>query len=102
MVVPRELYSGRLRTTVGYLRIGSFEAACVPGEMEPALAARIRATTNRPDLVIFGLVDDELGYLLREVDAHDPLYAYERLVSPGVTAGEMVSRALVGAVRWAD
>jgi len=102
MVVPRELYSGRLRSTVGYLRIGSLEAACIPGEMEPALAARIRAVTRRPDLLIFGLVDDEVGYLMREVDAHDPEYAYERLVSPGVRAGEAVFRAVAGAVGWVD
>ncbi|MHC4815089.1 MAG: neutral/alkaline non-lysosomal ceramidase N-terminal domain-containing protein [Planctomycetota bacterium] len=99
MVIPREIYDGCLRTTVGYLRIGSFEAACIPGELEPALAARIRAAVNRPDLVMFGLVDDEVGYLMREEDARDPLYLYERTVSPGVWAGEQVSTALVGAVR---
>ena len=99
MVIPREVYDGCLRSTVGYLRIGSFEAVCIPGEMEPALAARIRAAVQRPDLVFFGLVDDEVGYLMREVDARDPLYTYERLVSPGPRAGEMVSAALVGATR---
>jgi hypothetical protein len=99
MVIPRELYDGHLRSSVSYLRLGSFEAACVPGEMEPGLAARIRAATHRPDLVIFGLVDDEVGYLLAEKDAHDPLFLYERTVSPGVGAGEMVSNALVGTVR---
>lgn len=99
MVIPRELYQGHLRSSVGYLRLGTFEAACVPGEMEPGLANRIRADSHRPDLVIFGLVDDEVGYLLAEKDARDPLFLYERTVSPGPLAGEMVSGALVGAVR---
>ncbi len=98
MVIPRELYSGCLRSTIGYLRLGSFEAVCVPGEMEPGLAARVRATTHRPDLVIFGLCDDEVGYLLAEKDAHDPLFAYERSVSPGPAAGRIVSTALAGAM----
>ncbi|MEE9128272.1 MAG: neutral/alkaline non-lysosomal ceramidase N-terminal domain-containing protein, partial [Planctomycetota bacterium] len=57
MVIPRELYDGCIRSSVGYMRIGSLEAICVPGEMEPALAARIRAAARRPDLLIFGLVD---------------------------------------------
>jgi hypothetical protein len=80
---------------VGYLRIGTFEAALVPGEMEPTLASRLRRITSRPDLVIFGLADDEVGYLMTEEDAWDKRFAYERLVSPGWDAGELVLEALV-------
>ncbi len=93
--VSRPLYQTCLHSSVGYLRLGSLEAICVPGEMEPAMAARIRHATRRPNLLVFGLVDDEVGYLLREDDARDPNYQYERLVSPGVLAGEVVYRALV-------
>lgn len=96
MVIPRESYEGNLRTTVGYLRLGDLEMAFVPGEIEPALAARIRARARRPALLIVGLADDEIGYLMREVDARDPLFAYERSMSPVVDAGERVQRALLG------
>jgi hypothetical protein len=95
-VVERELFAGAARSTVGWLRIGGFEAVAVPGEMEPALAERVRGALGRPDLVVFGLCDDEVGYLMREQEAVDPEFAYERSMSPGRTAGERVAEALVG------
>ncbi len=97
LAIPRRSYAGLLRSTVGWLRIGSIEVVCVPGETEPALAARVRQVTRRPDLLLFGLADDELGYLMREVDARDREFAYERTMSPVVDAGERVAAALVGA-----
>jgi hypothetical protein len=68
----------------------------VPGEAEPAFAQRIRDRVGVPDLLLFGLCDDELGYLLREQDARDREFAYERSMSACVRAGEMVEEALVG------
>ncbi|HEU4420898.1 MAG TPA: hypothetical protein VFT55_18305 [Planctomycetota bacterium] len=95
-VLERELFDGAARSTVGFLRLGSFEAVAVPGEMEPALAARLRAQLRRPDLVVLGLCDDEVGYLLREQEARDPEFAYERSMSPCLSAGELVSAAITG------
>ncbi len=94
--LPRQLYGGAARSTVGYLRLGTFEAVALPGEMEPALAAKLRAESARPDLVLFGLCDDEVGYLLRRQDALDPEFAYERSMSPCVDAGELVRGAVTG------
>lgn len=98
-VIPRDLYGGYVRSTVGWLRIGGLRAIAVPGEMEPALAQRIRGRLGAPDLLVFGLCDDELGYLMREQDARDPLFAYERGMSPCVRAGEMIEAALCGPAR---
>ena len=95
-VLERELFDGSARSTVGFLRLGSFEAVAVPGEMEPALAARLRAQLRRPDLVVLGLCDDEVGYLLRGQDARDPEFAYERSMSPCISAGELVCTAIAG------
>ena len=94
--LQREIYSGVARTSVGYLRMGEFEAVAIPGEMEPALAEQVRGQLGRPDLTILGLCDDEVGYLMREQDAVDPLFAYERSMSPCRTAGERIRRALTG------
>jgi hypothetical protein len=94
--LQRELFDGAARTTVGWLRLGSFEAIAVPGEMEPALAAQVRAEVGRPDLVVFGLCDDEVGYLMRAQEAADPEYAYERGMSPCRAAGELVRAAITG------
>lgn len=96
MALQRQLFDGAARSTVGWLRIGTFEAVALPGEMEPALAQRVRAELRRPDLVLFGLCDDELGYLLREQDARDPEYHYERTVSACLRAGEIVRAAITG------
>lgn len=95
-VLQRELYDGCARSTVGWLRIGAFEALAVPGELEPGFAARLRAQLHRPNLVILGLCDDEVGYLLREQEACDPEFEYERSMSPCRSAGEMVRSAIVG------
>ncbi|GAB4146357.1 MAG: hypothetical protein Fur0037_14390 [Planctomycetota bacterium] len=95
-VLGRDLYGGCARSSVGFLRIGEFEAVAVPGEMEPVLAERLRRRLGLPGLVVFGLCDDEIGYLMRETDARDPLFAYERSMSPCARAGELVAGALVG------
>jgi hypothetical protein len=95
-VLQRELYDGDARSTVGWLRIGTFEALALPGEMEPALAERLRAQLGRPGLVMFGLCDDEVGYLLRQQEVDDPEYAYERSMSACASAGELVSAAIAG------
>jgi hypothetical protein len=95
-VLQRESYSGHARSTVGFLRLGEFAAVAVPGEMEPALAALLRAQLRRPDLLLLGLCDDEVGYLLRDQEARDPEYAYERSMSACRTAGERVRRAITG------
>jgi hypothetical protein len=94
--LQRDVFSGAARTSVGYLRMGPFEAVAIPGEMEPALAEQVRGQLGRPDLVIFGLCDDEVGYLMRDQEAVDPLYSYERSMSPCRTAGERVRKALTG------
>jgi hypothetical protein len=93
-VVERELYSGCARSTVGYLRIGPLRAIAVPGEMEPALAERTRERLGMPDALVFGLCDDELGYLMRVQDARTPEYGYERSMSPTLLTGEIVTAAL--------
>ncbi|MFO1029783.1 MAG: hypothetical protein U1F60_01775 [Planctomycetota bacterium] len=95
-VLQRELYDGAARSTVGWLRLGAFEAIAVPGEVEPALAELLRADLCRPDLVLFGLCDDEVGYLLRAQEAADPEFAYERSMSACGDAGERVRAALTG------
>lgn len=100
LAIPRELFEGCARTTVGWLRIGSLQAIAVPGEVEPALAERIRARSGVPDLLLLGLCDDELGYLMREQDARHPEFAYERSMSACVRAGERIEEALLGPRGW--
>ncbi|MEZ5964371.1 MAG: hypothetical protein R3F56_11040 [Planctomycetota bacterium] len=95
VVIPRPTHAGWLRSTVGYLRLGDIEVVAVPGEMEPGLAERLRRRAGRPGLMVFGLVDDEVGYLMAERDARAPEFAYERSMSPSADVGERVLRALL-------
>ncbi len=96
LAIPRDLYGGFVKTSVGHLRIGTLQAIAVPGEIEPALAQRVRARLGVPDLLVFGLCDDELGYLLREQDARDPEFRYERSMSPCLLTGELLEAAICG------
>lgn len=96
VLIPRDLYAGHLRSTVGYLRIGELEACALPGETEPGFAARVYSGANRADMLLLGLVDDEVGYLMSERDARDPEFGYERGMSPGPESGERVLEALIG------
>jgi len=95
-VLPRETHAGAARSTVGWLRLGGFEAVAIPGEIEPVFAEELRIALRKPRLVVFGLCDDEVGYLLRGVDAVDPGFAYERSMSACRDAGERVRAAVVG------
>lgn len=95
-VLPRETHAGAARSTVGWLRLGDFEAVAIPGEIEPVFAEELRIALRKPRLVLFGLCDDEVGYLLRGVDAVDPEFAYERSMSACRDAGERVRAAVVG------
>ena len=101
-LVATYVAGGRLWTTLFALAcslLGAFEAVAVPGEMEPGLAQQVRAELGRPDLVVLGLCDDEVGYLMREQEAVAPLFAYERSMSPCRRAGELVRAALTGVQR---
>jgi hypothetical protein len=95
LAIPRPLHDGSIRSSVGYLRLGGLEALLVPGEIEPVFAERIRRLAGRPDLLLFGLVDDEVGYLLSGRDARDPEFEYEHSMSPCTDAGELVLRAVL-------
>lgn len=97
--IARPIYEHHLRTTVGYLEFGGVALAAVPGEMEPTLAERLEQATGREDLLVLGLCDDEVGYLMSEVDARDPLFDYELGMSPGPEAGERVVGAIAALVR---
>lgn len=99
MLIQRDVFEGSLRTTVGYLRIGDIEVVALPGEPEPGFVQRIRALSHRPDLLIFGLTDDEVGYIMSARTARMDDFQYERGMSPGPEAGEQLLRALVGDLR---
>ncbi|MCL2495083.1 MAG: hypothetical protein FWE98_05440 [Oscillospiraceae bacterium] len=112
------------KTALNYFEIGDLRILTVPGEMFPELAyggyleedlasnggsamnpTPLLEIANDPDLIMFGLGDDELGYLIPPndfflddkrpyfVNAHDQhgRKHYEETVSVGVDAAQVIA-----------
>lgn len=88
-----------LRTEVTYLRVGPVEIAGLPGEPLPSVGEAVKRRLTAPHKVVFGLSNDELGYILTESEYHDPLYAYERTMSMGPRTWAVLEAKLVDLVR---
>jgi hypothetical protein len=94
------LEDGTLTTDVGVLDLGVARAACWPGEVLPALGLRSKARLDTPVPLLFGLANDELGYILADedfvepTDWDDPGRQYEESMSVGPETGSRLLRAL--------
>ncbi len=86
-IVDRQLYgAGYVETEVSLWHVGDLALAMVPGEISPDLGLRIkRACGDR--VMIVGLANDELGYLIPPWDYDLGYYDYERTLCPGPDAG---------------
>jgi hypothetical protein len=93
-LLERELYSGYLRTEVNLWRIGDLSVATVPGEITPDLGLRIKHLAGPGPVMLVGLANDELGYLLPETEYDLPIYRYERGLCPAREAGERIVRRI--------
>jgi hypothetical protein len=91
---------GTLMTDVGVLDLGAARAACWPGEVLPALGLRSKARLDTPVPLLFGLANDELGYILPDeefvepTDWDDPGRQYEESMSVGPETGLRLLTAL--------
>ena len=94
-VLDRTMYrGGYLRTEVNLWRWGALHLATVPGEITPDLGLRIKALSGDEPMLLVGLGNDELGYLLPEWDYDHPMYSYERTLCPNRNAGVRVLERL--------
>ena len=93
VVEARDLSAGLL-TEVSLAQVGPAWLVGLPGEPAPALGLEILARLPGQPQFLFGLCNDELGYLLPPEFFHDARYAYERSMSPGPQAATMLSLAL--------
>ncbi len=90
-VLNRELYDGKVRTEVNLIHIGDAIIFTVPGEMFPETGYLIKDLTDSEYEFIFGLANDELGYLVPE-DQYDHR-EYEESVCVGPKAACVVQSA---------
>ena len=88
-VIHRQ-FSDSIRTEVGALSIGSLLIATVPGEALPSIGFALKSAMKSNYRMVFGLANDELGYLIPSSDWREN--EYEETMSLGKTAGDVVLR----------
>lgn len=100
-VLPKEPFNkGNVVTEVNYIKIGEdIEIATFPGEALPKLGFMVKDRMKAKYKFIFGLANDELGYILHEDDFDRELYDYERSMSVGRKAGTVILNAIMDLMR---
>ncbi len=98
-VIERPLYEGdTVLSDVDLFRIGDAVFLTAPGEVVPGLGRAIKRRAIRSGLgriaFLVGLGNDELGYILARDDWDDPVFGYERSMSPGPQAGPLLEETL--------
>lgn len=94
-IFNRPLLDNRVKTEVWYIDLGNAKIITVPGEMTPDLGLSLKARLRGKFRFLFGLTNDELGYILPKEDFHKPFYSYERTMSVGPDAGSLLYEGLV-------
>ncbi len=90
--------NGNIKTEVNYIKIGDAQIATFPGEVLPKLGFKIKNAMTSKYKFIFGLANDELGYILAEEDFNKELYKYERSMSIGSKIGTMTAGKLLNLI----
>lgn len=83
---------GKVVAEVNRIDIGPLKIFTVPGELFPKIWWRVKR--NQKDVMMFGLVNGEFGYILLPEDVRSGKHRYHVSVSIGPTFGEEVDRAL--------
>ncbi len=101
VVEDRDLDRG-LISEVGLARVGPASLTCIPGEAAPALGLELLERVPGSPKFLFGLCNDELGYLLPPEFFHDRAYAYEQTMTPGPLAALRLALAIEKLVEVQD
>ena len=95
-ILPKEMsVNGNIHTEVHLIEIGNAQIATFPGEVLPKLGFRIKNSMITDYNFIFGLANDELGYILATEDYEKELYEYEKSMSIGSQIGSITTNALL-------
>ncbi|TSC89812.1 MAG: hypothetical protein G01um10143_302 [Parcubacteria group bacterium Gr01-1014_3] len=88
--------NGIINTEVSVIRFADLVILMVPGEITPGLAKKIKQMLRRggrAEIMIFGLANDEIGYILPTEDFDLPKYKQERAKSLGPETGRRIYTA---------
>ena len=111
-------FNVEVATEIGYLELGKdIAVAIVPGELEPTLAFGGSFTAddswrgtdfnyptfqevvgNDKELLVFGLSNDQIGYILADNDYRSMFLENEEIVSTGSVAGSSTAEAFIGLI----
>ena len=96
-IISRDFSNVKVETEVGILQIGPAIAAIIPGEALPKIGFAIKDAMKTPYKMIFGLANDELGYLIPEADWRPD--AYEESMSVGPKGGDTVKKEIIALLK---
>ncbi|MCS7272715.1 MAG: neutral/alkaline non-lysosomal ceramidase N-terminal domain-containing protein [Fimbriimonadales bacterium] len=96
-IIPRgpSVVENTVTTESHLIRLGEAVIFTMPGEVLPNLGILLKqllAPYGDP-VFLFGLANDELGYILSEADYYLDLYSYERSMSVGIEIGPAMLQA---------
>lgn len=89
-VINRKLQRGMVETCVHAFNIGPAQFITLPGEPLPSVGFAAKKMMSGKPNFLFGLGDDELGYLIDYKQGNDDHYSYERSVSIGPKGTEAI------------
>ena len=90
----RSMENQEVTTQVGQIRVGRANIATMPGELTPAVGLRIKSRIKGEPKFLFGLCNDEIGYVLEKSVFEDPLFEYESSMSLGAETADILADAL--------
>jgi len=93
-VLPDIREDGKVKTEVAAGAIGRAEFATVPGEAFPNIGFLLKRWMTGEVRFIFGITQDELGYIMSREDYGLKLYEYETSMSVGPEMGLLLVEAL--------
>jgi len=82
-LLPNVLEEGKVHTQVAVIALGPAQIVTAPGELLPNLGLRLKRMMTGQPRFVFGLTQDELGYILSEDDWGLDIYKYESNTGPG-------------------
>ncbi len=95
-ILPEDPFmGGRAQTEVNLIEIGDAQIVTFPGEVLPKLGLKMKNEMKAKYKFIFGLANDELGYILPEEDFDRGLYEYEKSMSVGSKIGTITTETLL-------
>ncbi len=90
-LIKRDALYDRIKTEVNYLAIGDVHIVTVPGEIFPDVGDEIKKTMSGKINMIFGLANDELGYIMfKDRKDLENVFDYEKTMCVNISLGNVL------------